>query len=186
MGCIYRRGKNYWIKYGHRGKQICEATHSDKIEVAKRLLKNREGEISQGKLPSIYFERIKFDELLDDYLLDFKINGKKSLVRAEGCVKLLREEFGGMKAVEINTSAIRKYIEKRQALNLTNATINRELSAIKRAFNLGIRCSPPKVPQIPYIPMLKEHNVRKGFIEYEDYLALLNSRDNPLACQWYE
>jgi len=49
--------------------------------------------------------------------------------------------------------------------DLANATINRELAAIKRAFNLAARCTPPRVAHVPYIPMLKERNVRKGFIE---------------------
>jgi hypothetical protein len=48
MGCLYRRGKKYWIKYYKNGKAIMESTHSDKKEVASRLLKQREGEISKG------------------------------------------------------------------------------------------------------------------------------------------
>jgi integrase len=32
-------------------------------------------------------------------------------------------------------------------------------------FNFGRQDSPPKVRVVPYIPMLKEDNVRKGFIE---------------------
>jgi hypothetical protein len=45
-----------------------QKTKSDKMEVAKGLLKLREGEISQGKLPGIVFERGKFDELMEDLL----------------------------------------------------------------------------------------------------------------------
>jgi integrase len=123
-------------------------------------------------MPGVCFERVKFSELLDDYIADFKINGKKTLSRAEGCKKWLSQHFGNMSAVEVNTPAIRKYIEKRQSDGVSNATINRELSALKRAFNIGYRCTPSKVAQVPYVPMLKEHNVRKGFIEYEGYLAL--------------
>ncbi len=172
MGCIYRRGKNYWIKYYRHGKHFAESTKNDKMEVAKRMLRIREGEISQGKMPGICFDKISFKELMDDYLTDYKINNKRTTLRAKYCVDLLMEKFGMLKAPEINTTSIRNYIDRRKDEGVSNATINRELSAIKRAFNLAAQCTPPKVSQVPYIPMLKENNVRKGFIEYGDYLAL--------------
>ncbi len=173
MGCIYRRknSKHYWIKYYRHGKQFAESTNSDKMEVAKRILKLREGEISEGKMPGVCFDRTTFEELMEDYLADYQINGKRTVPRAERCKKFLLKEFRGMRAPEITTTAIKRYIEKRLE-HVSKATVNRELSAIKRAFNLGLRCTPPKVAHVPYIPMLKENNVRKGFIEHKHYRAL--------------
>ena len=53
-----------------------------------------------------------------------------------------------------------------------NATVNRELAALKRIFNLGAKQTPPKVDRVPFIPMLKENNVRKGFFEEGEFQAL--------------
>jgi integrase len=174
MGRIFgRKGtKNLYIKYYKHGKAYVEATHSNKVEVAKRLLKLREGEISQGKLPGVVYERVKFDDLIDDLLSDYRINKRRTIKKEERCARYLLEEFGGMKAAEIDTSKIQKLIEKRMEEGFSNASINRELAALKRAFNLAQRCTPPKVAQVPYIPMLKENNVRKGFLEHEDFMAL--------------
>ena len=66
MGCVYRRGKTYWVKYYRHGKQFAESTNSDKMEVAKRILKLREGEISEGKMPGVCFDRTTFEELMED------------------------------------------------------------------------------------------------------------------------
>ena len=51
-------------------------------------------------------------------------------------------------------------------------TVNRELSALKRMLNLGAQKTPPEADRVPHIKMLKENNVRKGFFEHVDFLAL--------------
>jgi len=67
---------------------------------------------------------------------------------------------------------IKSYIEKRLEENAANATINRDLSALKRMLNLGAQQTPPAIDKVPFIPMMKENNTRKGFFEYHEFLAL--------------
>jgi integrase len=172
MGSIYKRGGKFWIKYYRNGKSYRESSGTNKKMVAKKLLEIREGEIAQGKLPGIHFEKVTFDQLAEDFLRDYRINQKKSLVRAERSVNHLRKFFTRAKANEVTTPRIKQYVENRLAERAANASINRELSALKRMLNLGAQQTPPLVGRVPYIPMLRENNVRKGFFEHKDFMAL--------------
>ena len=173
MGSLYKRGGTWWIKYHHRGKPVRESSRSDKKMIAKKLLDLREGEIAHGRLPTYIFDRVTFDDLAADYLADYRANRKKTCCKAERLVRLhLQPFFTGKKVTDLTSVLINEYIITRLTSGAANASVNRELSALKRMLNIGAQQTPPKVDRVPHIAMLNENNTRKGFFEYEEFQRL--------------
>lgn len=186
MGSIYRpkykdrQGKFvesnvWWVKYYSNGKPFRESSKSKKKGNAERLLKLREGQIAEHRFPGLRVEKITFDELAEGLLSDYQEKRRKSLDRAELSVRTLKKHFEGVRVTEITTDKIKGYILKRRGEGVTDATITRELAALKRMFNLGAQSTPPKVVKTPYIPSLSESTPREGFFEHGEYEALKNA-----------
>lgn len=171
MGSIYKRGGIYWIKYYKNGKPYRESAKSDRMSEAIRKLKQREGEIAEGKTPNLRAERTTFEELVTLILNDYKVNGRRSIDRLGRSIEHLKSYFSGMKSIRIAPDMIEAYKVKRiEEDNAENATINRELAALKRMFNLGADVG--RVIHVPKIKMLRENNRRKGFFEADEFIAL--------------
>jgi integrase len=171
-GSIFQNGSaTLWIKFSERGIPRRESSHSTDRKVADKLLKRRLAEVETKTY--IPHENIRVDELVTDLISDYRNNGQKSRDHVERRWKLhLMKSFTRIRACDVTTDRIRRYIEARRAEGAQNASINRELALLKRAFNLARECTPPKVRISPYIPMLKESNVRKGFLESDGYSRL--------------
>ena len=68
--------------------------------------------------------------------------------------------------------------QRRTITGVSNGEINRELTALKRMFNLAIQAG--KLIQRPHIPFLKEHNIRVALFEREQFLAVLARLPEPV------
>jgi integrase len=146
------------------------SSYSEDERRAQKLLDKKLGELREGthKEPKVY--KTMFEEMAKDIVNDYKVNGRKSADKVDRCLSHLRESFGLARMMDITTDRIKAYIVSRQDGKAANATVNRELAILKRMFSLGLQTG--KVATRPYIPMLKENNVRKGFFGWEDFLKL--------------
>ncbi len=173
---VYQDSGNYWIKYYRNGKPFRESSGSHRKRDAVELLKKREGAVASGTFLGLTPERTTFDEMAEGLLNDYLINQKKAIRNVRDYVKRLEKHFGGFKAVQITTDRIREYVAVRLTEETqldqppSNATLNRELSALKRMFNIAKKDG--KVTVTPHVPMLAEKNVRKGFFDHFTYIRL--------------
>ncbi len=173
LGRVYKRGSVWWIAYYYRGKEHRESTESDRETVAKKLLKKRLGEIGMGKLVGPVEERVTFEELSEDLLRDYQINKRKAAKIILFPIRHLKNSFTFYKALNLTTDHINEHIARRQQEGAKNATINRELAALKRMFSLAVQAG--KLSSKPYIPTLEENNARQGFLDHGSFLALKES-----------
>ena len=173
-GSIFQNGSRvWWIKFSDRGIPRRESSSSTDRSVAEKLLKRRLAEVET----KIYIPKanVKSDELVAAVLADYKDNALKTSDDVATRWKLhLAPFFSRLKATDIDTDRIRRYINHRRDQGASAATINRELAILKRAFHLALESTPPKITVVPHFPMQKENNVRTGFLRDEDHAKLAN------------
>lgn len=175
-GCIYKRAKSpfWWAKIiPYKGsKPIYESTKRTRKDHAATYLREKMKDYEMD-LGHIRPEQVTFSELAEDLRTEYRIKGRKSLDRLGNSVTHLKKVFDGMRAMEINTARVKRYINLRQEEGAANGTINRELAALSKMLTLGAQHTPRKVLTVPHIPKLKEANPRTGFFEDHEYKAVL-------------
>lgn len=172
-GRIYQRGNVYWIDYSFRGKRYRESSESTKRGDATALLKKRMGEQSTGKVTGPTEERTTFEDLERAVVDDYKMRRLKSLRRVRGAFKNLRSAFARESVLAITDARVRTYVVDRQQSGAADSTIQNELAALRRGFNLLGLSHKPKVPN------LNPKNARKGFFEAADLERVI--RELPTA-----
>jgi integrase len=170
---LRRRGTIWHIDTCIRGHRIRESCETEDRNQAVSILRQRQAEVDQRGPLALRTPKLTFTDLARDFITDYRVNGKRSVGKAEKSVAHLAQYFGGYRAVNITTQHVRAYIEKRQRTGLANGTINRELAALKRMFQLAAKAKLLATDHVPDVPMLKEAPPRAGFFEAEQFQTVL-------------
>jgi integrase len=166
----YLRGSIWWVKYYVDSKPQYESSNSERKSDAIKLLNLRR---SQADSRQISAPDATVADLLELYLADQRKHRRSSYKSAEGYVRIhLHPALGKVKASAITSAIIDRFIEQKQKQGFANGSINRYLAALRRAFRLGLESLPPLLSVAPKIGLLKETNVREGFLEHCQYIKL--------------
>ncbi len=170
MGRVFLRGRIWWIAYMARGREVRESSRSTRKADAVALLKRRLGEIAEGRWSAPELSRPSFEQMAEAIERDYVINRRRSLDALRRRLKHLKAAFGGLSAEAITAERISRYVSERLLAGASNATVNRELSAMRRMFTLGKLAG--RLSTIPPIKLLREDNARQGFVSYAQFAAI--------------
>jgi integrase len=137
------------------GKKTAIQRTAKNKEDAKKILKKLIEKLGDGCRKSIDAEKLTFNGLADYYekhyakpakfVDDRKVEGMRNVSRVKGFVKLFREYFGKIKIKQIGYEEIVTFRNYRLSIKThykktrNIATMNRELSNLRRIFNIAIR-----------------------------------------------
>ena len=168
---LYQRGRIWWACLYRDGRRIRESLKTADKAVAEKRLAQLKRTRERGAYLAPHERKVHVSELLDDLLVHLELKGAASVRTVRSHLKAVRDELGHLKAPELDTATV----ERVQALwrrTVAPATVNRRCEALRQAYRLASRRTPPKVKVVPHIPMLRVDNARQGFLSRADFEAL--------------
>jgi integrase len=173
FGRTYGRGAIWWIQFSVRGEVFRESSHSTDERQADKLLKLRFAETQKGQVVGPKAERVTLKEMAEALFADYKVKENRSLVSVELSSRHLIADFGeNTRALDITKDRIDQYIAQRQQAEAANGSINREIAALRRMFNLLVQAKRLSHDNVPFFPHLKEAEPRQGFLEPAEFSRL--------------
>jgi integrase len=177
-----RTGERFMLNTGIRCDQPTEAERAAaKVKAERKLIEMVKDAAAPDYVP-LKARNVKFEQLCD---LLRAAGKRKNLRTAERlgtperprALQHLTERFAGWPALAITPAEINRFADDRIKAGARPASVNRDLSALKRMFSLATGAPPLGVvllPTAPRIGLLDEsNNVREGFVEPADFEVLL-------------
>jgi integrase len=189
-GGIWLHGRVFWCQFRAMARHTCPSKgkhrhpvpcpDADKMELrtirentkktnadeareylAARVVARGNGSLNTGA------RHVTFENLVMMLEADYAAKQNRS---APYISKALRDRFAGWLAVDITTDVVRAYEAERLKV-VSRATVNAELAALRRAFNLAIEAG--RLVTKPVIKTPDPKNARQGFVTEKALKAVL-------------
>lgn len=169
-GSIFKRpGSKFWsIRfYDANGKRRTLATGTPVKAKAVDMLADELAAKKRGESPDT--RHVTYEDLVTLYEQDRLVRQR----RAPTQIKHLSKFFAHRRARTITGSDVTAYECARMEAGAKRATINNELAALRRMFNLAIEKRLLSRDHAPVIHTPDPHNARQGFFEAADFEAVV-------------
>ncbi len=172
---IFKRGDIYWMIKQHRGKRVERSLDTS----IKRQAEERYAKIVADIIDGSYFQKPKdftVTYLIERYMDERKTTKSSTTLDRDKTLKgHISAYFGSCLIAEVTPEMVSDYRRMRYAAKKSVATVNRELTFIKNAYNVAIKhyrwCALNPVSSVKFD---KENNVRDRWLTIDDEKALLS------------
>ena len=163
--------------------EVSVAYAKEQVAIFRRQVRQGTYQKKQSRKPAPVEIRYTLTEVWLEYLRAYRNAGGKAEWRQAAAWLHLSPVFGTMLPSQLTTAKLSAYQERRQAEGASNATVNRELSALSAALfhaaKVTVEDGKPLLAYVPVFPAkLKESAPRAGFVTDAEYAAALAANAN--------
>src|SRR5437879_1625041 len=173
-GTIYRRGHSWCVGFTVNGRRVRETVGPNK-KIAERVLSLRMTQVLENRYfpPNRQLGRMPFKDFAQMYL-EREGTLLKSIRTERNRVLAWAREFGNRPLGQITREEIEAWRRERMTTSRP-ATINRDLSRLRRMFSLAVEWGLLEESPMQGIKFLRENNARTRYLSLEECQRLIAS-----------
>ncbi len=174
MGAYKKVRKNgsvaWYYNFSYNGKQYRAVGGTTKTQALRTLEKVRT-EVINETYEHAREQNTKLEEVSNEFLVSSKTE-KKSWKRDVQLVNHLLKFFKGKLLIHIKPADIELYKTNRKSEGVSGSTINRELAALKRIFNIAIKNKKAKYNPVTDVKFMPEPPGRTRYLSLDEITIL--------------
>jgi len=174
---IYLRKNSWYFDFLYGGERYVGSIGPVSRTLAKEELSRRKAAAIEGRLnPSRGRRSPLFKDFSEEFLKQKQSTSRPtSASRIEQALKPLKERFDLKRLNDISAFEIEKYRRDRKTARKADATINRELQALRHLFNTAIAWKKAQSNPMKAVKLRREENTRIRFLTEDEEEKLSNA-----------